>query len=111
MKTAATFIVLLLSPSNPAAETIVHHGIVGHFENIGACPSSLTTPRCEEGGTYCESIGMCTKPQGKCSRDGKGCVDIRWNRDVCVPPANACNGGFCGKLFFAEFPILVRIIL
>ena len=91
----AAALFLLISPT--AAETIVHHGIVGHWENVGACPEHLTTPKCEPGGKYCDFLGMCTKPDGKCSVERKGCVDIRWNRDVCVPPANACNSGFCGR--------------
>lgn len=95
MRTATALILFCLNQCN--GETIVHHGIVGHFENIKLCDSAtLTAPQCEPGARYCESIGMCTKPGGKCSVDGKGCVDIHWNRSVCVKPANACGGGFCG---------------
>lgn len=79
-----------------SAETVVHHGIVGHFENIGPCPAHLTVPKCEDKAKWCEQIQMCTKPEGHCSRDGKGCVDIRFNRDVCVKPYNWYPGGYCG---------------
>ena len=94
----------ILSSATVTAETVVHHGIVGHWENVGPChDESLMKPKCEEGARYCETVvnpkggfGMCTKVDGKCSRDGKGCVDIRWNRDVCVQPANECGTGYCG---------------
>jgi hypothetical protein len=97
MKISSALLVVCFAKIN--CETIVHHGIVGHFENIGPCASSLISPQCEQGGTYCADIGMCTKPGGKCRGNGKKqhCVDVRWNRDVCVKPANTCNGGFCGK--------------
>lgn len=74
----------------------MHHGVVGHFENMGDCPPHLMVPKCAEDSKYCEGSGMCTKPLGHCSRDGKSCVDVRFNRDVCVKAANWFPGGHCG---------------
>eukprot|EP00956_Cyclotella_meneghiniana_P025246 scaffold52301_cov43-Cyclotella_meneghiniana.AAC.2 len=92
MKSLTTTLLLSIT-AIASAETIVHHGIVGHFENIGPCPAHLMVPKCEDKAKWCEHLQMCTKPEGHCSRDGKGCVDIRFNRDVCVKPYNAYPGG------------------
>jgi hypothetical protein len=60
--------------------------------------SQLIMPKCALRSKYCDLIGMCTKAEGHCSRDVKGCVDIRFNWDVCVPPENTYPGGYCGML-------------
>ena len=96
MKSLTTTLLLSIT-AIASAETVVHHGIVGHFENIGPCPAHLMVPKCEDKAKWCEHLQMCTKPEGHCSRDGKGCVDIRFNRDVCVKPYNAYPGGYCGR--------------
>ena len=107
MKSIISTILVLLPTAQ--AETVVHHGIVGHFENVGPCPYHLMLPKCAADQKYCDSLQMCTKEFGHCSRDGKGCVDIRFNRDVCVKPENWYPGGYCGECFCRM--LLIRIVL
>eukprot|EP00956_Cyclotella_meneghiniana_P019753 scaffold34279_cov67-Cyclotella_meneghiniana.AAC.2 len=57
------------------------------------CPMIL--PLCGERSRLCPHK-RCTRPDGKCNKKGDGCLDIRWNRDYCVDPANKCGNGFCG---------------
>eukprot|EP01082_Thalassiosira_pseudonana_P012736 g11274.t1 g11274 contig5:506189-506731(+) len=94
MKSPISLLALLATASN-AYETY-HHGVIGHWENVGPCENAeLLEPKCAEGSTLCPNK-KCTKPGGKCNQKGNGCVDIRWNRDVCVAPENVCDKGFCG---------------
>jgi|EP01082_Thalassiosira_pseudonana_P012529 hypothetical protein len=86
----------LLSTSTEAATTYFN-GVKGEWQTTGACPAEgiSFTPACGEG-IICPH-GECTKPRGKCSIKGNGCVDERWNRDACAgPPTNVCGSGYCG---------------
>ncbi|KAL7518173.1 hypothetical protein ACHAWX_003025 [Stephanocyclus meneghinianus] len=75
-----------------AASTIVY-SLTAITSQAAEC--AVTYPLCSERSTLCPH-NMCTNPDGKCNSQGDGCLDIRWNRDFCVDPANACGTSYCG---------------
>ena len=72
------------------------------LEAQSAC--TVSTPICGEGSTLCLN-NRCSKPDGKCDEYGAGvtgCVDVRWNPDVCVDPVNICGASYCGSDCFCD---------
>lgn len=52
MKSPISLLALLATASN-AYETY-HHGVIGHWENVGPCENAeLLEPKCAEGSTLC----------------------------------------------------------
>lgn len=90
-----------------AASTIVY-SLAAITSQAAEC--AVTYPLCSERSTLCPH-NMCTNPDGKCNSQGDGCLDIRWNRDFCVDPANACGTGYCGKRICWWFDIKFLLYL